>query len=157
MKVNEITNLFERIKKHYNNFGYDDAKVQEWHRFLKNYSSKSILDNLDDFILEGRDRPPIIKELIRGAEKEEEKEPVTIQCDICKKGILVGDNWDDFEKHYRKCQKIDFIDRMCLRYKQDHIERIMYYEMSDEELDRRYRKIMDFYLQQPKEGILKKL
>ncbi len=40
---------------------------------------------------------------------------------------------------------------MCMRYKNNHIPITEYYEMDDEELDKRYRKIMDFYLQNREE------
>jgi len=53
----------------------------------------------------------------------------------------------EYDKHYRKCQKIDFINRMSQKYKGVPAAIVKYYEMSDDELDRAYRKIMDFYVQ----------
>lgn len=136
MKVTELTKMFERIKKHYNTFGYDDGKVAEWHRFLKDYNNESILKNLDTYILEYHDRPPTMSELIRGADKEitEERKPVFIQCDICKKKILVGDDWDVFETHHRRCSKIDFIHRR---------RGINLTNKNDYEIDRAYRESME--------------
>ena len=148
MKVSEIVNLFERIKKHYNNFGYDDQKVQEWNKFLKNYTNESVSDNFEKYILDGLDRPPLVAELIRNADKvnEEVKPPVYIQCDLCKKKLLIGeDDWEIFEKHHRKCSKIDFIDRQTQKTLGEVIDKEEYYAMSDEELDSIYRKVMDAY------------
>lgn len=159
MKTKDIVTLFERIKKHYNNFGYDDAKVAEWYRFLKDYTPESILDSFDKYLQQEYDQPPLITTLIRNATKTTEppRDPKYIQCELCGEAILVGDDWEVFEKHHRKCQKIDFIDLMSMRYKQEHIEKVIYYEMSDEELEKRYRKVMDYYLKQPKKEIFTRI
>lgn len=154
MKVTDIKVLLERIKKHYNNFGYDDMKAQEWHRFLKGYTKESVFNNLDKFILEYYDRPPIVGELIKGATKEfeEERPPVYIQCDLCKEKILIGtDEWDVFETHHRRCSKIDFINREAKRIKGEGIDFNFYRTMSDDELDGRYRKIMNNWKEEHKD------
>lgn len=149
MKVNEITNLFNRIKKHYNVFTYDETKTEEWYKFLKNYTNESVSENFEKYILEGLERPPLVAELIRGAEKinEETKPPVYVQCDLCGKKLLIGeDDWDIFEKHHRKCSKIDFIDRQTQKTLGEVINKDEYYAMSDDELESIYRKVMDTYM-----------
>lgn len=148
MRVNDITKMFERIKKHYNTFGYDDTKVQEWHRFLKDYSNESIARNLDKYILEAYDRPPIVGELLRGAEKEfnDEIKPVYIQCDICKEKILMTDDWSEFNRHYRRCQMKDFIRR------QEGVGIV-----EDDELEERYNKAMAKWKASHNEICLKQL
>lgn len=153
MRINEITKLFERIKKHYNTFGYDEEKVAEWHRFLKDYTEESILKNFDNFILEGNERPPIVNELIKNADKEylEERKPVYIQCDLCGEKILVGDDWDVFETHHRRCSKIDFINRESKRIRGEGIDYNFYKYMSEDDLNQRYRKIMDNWKEEHKE------
>lgn len=159
MNVKDIKNLFERIKKHYNNFGYDDAKVTEWYRFLKDYTPESIYDSFDKYLLQEHDQPPLITALIRNAQKTNEPvaEPVYIQCELCGELILVGEDWNVFEKHHRKCAKIDFINTMSLRTKKKPINKQEYYNMTDEELEKAYRPIMDYYLKTPKGNIVKKL
>lgn len=113
MKIIETKELLDRIKKHYITFTYDDTKIQEWHRFLKDYSKESVFKNLDKYILDAYERPPLAGELLRGAEKEfvDEVKPVYIQCDICKEKILMTDDWSEFDRHYRRCQMRDFIRR----------------------------------------------
>jgi len=159
MKTKDIMLLFERIKKHYNNFGYDDAKVAEWFRFLKDYTPESIYDSFDKYLLQEHDQPPLITTLIRNAQKISEPvaEPVYIQCELCGKLILVGDDWNVFEKHHRRCSKIDFINNISLKTRKEPIDKQKYYAMSEEELERAYRPVMDYYLQTPKENIIKKL
>ena len=144
MKVNEVKNLFERIKRHYNTFGYDEMKLAEWHRFLKHYTTDSILNNLDNFIMESHDRPPLLNELTRNAIKTdvEETKAVYIPCEYCKEKILVGDDWTEYNKHHRRCSKIDFINRESRRIRGEDIDFNLYVNMSDNELDTRYNKIM---------------
>ena len=61
--------------------------------------------------------------------------------------MYVGDDMTEFLDHERECMKIDFIDRMSVRFKGEHISSVKYYQMSKEELDAAYHKIMNFYLQ----------
>lgn len=149
MNKRETINLMERIKNIYSMFSYDENKLNEWYRFLKNYTNESVLENYDKYVLEGLERPPLVAELIRNADKvnEEAKPPVYIQCDICRKKLLIGeDDWDIFEKHHRKCSKIDFIDRQTQKTLGEVINKDEYYAMSDDELDSIYRKVMDTYM-----------
>lgn len=150
MKENEIIKLFDKIKMHYNTFVYDTDKVKEWHRFLKEYDCKDVLDSFDKYVLEYHDRPPLVFELTRGLDRIE-REPekyVYIQCDLCKEKILVGDDSTPFDKHYRKCQKIDFIDRQAKEIRGYGITKSIYYNKSDEELDKDYRKVMDNWVEE---------
>lgn len=152
MKANEIGTLFERIKKHFNTFGYDDGKVAEWHKFLKEYKAEDINNNFDKYILEYHDRPPLMTELIRNANKETELEekPVVLQCEYCKEKELVYSTNDWLEKH-RICQKIDFIDRQSKKIRGVGINKLKYYQMSSYELEKNYRKVMDNWLSTSKE------
>ena len=153
MKVTDIKILLERIKKHYNNFGFDESKVSEWQRFLKEYKNESVLKNFDNYVLEGNERPPLVSELIKNAEKEyqEERKLVYIQCDLCGEKILVGDEWDVFENHHRRCSKIDFIDRESRRIRGEGIDYNFYKYMSEDDLNQRYRKIMDNWKEEHKD------
>lgn len=145
MNIRDIKELFERIKRHYNVFTYDDGKIQEWYRFLKEYTPESIYDSFDKYLLQEHDQPPLITTIIKNAQKTSEppKEPKYIQCDLCGKLILVGDDWNVFEKHHRRCEKIDFIDRQSKVVHNRGITKEIYYSMSDEELEKNYRPYMN--------------
>lgn len=145
MKTKEIVALFERIKKHYNNFGYDDAKVAEWYRFLKDYTADSILDSFDKYLLQEHENPPLITTITKYATKTEEpvQAPKYIQCELCGEFVLVGDDWDVYEKHHRKCEKIDFIDRQSKEIHGKGITKSIYYAMDDDELEKNYRPYMN--------------
>ena len=146
MTVKDIKILFDRIKKHYNMFGYDDAKIAEWYKFLKDYDPKDIDNAFDKYLLDIHDNPPMVTSLTRGLEKMTDRvpeKPVYIACDLCGEKILIGNDWNPFEVHRRKCSKIDFIDREAKRIRGEGIDKEHYKEMTDEELNTRYRKVMD--------------
>jgi len=143
MNKMEIARLFERIKKHYNTFGYDDAKIEEWHRFLQYYNNEDILNSFDKFLAIGYDRPPYLVELTKNLNKiETTNASKRLQCEFCKEWVEYN-TMDEFDRHWRRCDKIDFINKQRLEIEGIEIDYEKYRKMSNEELDRRYRKIMD--------------
>ena len=150
MTIKDIRNLFDRIKRHYNMFGYDDLKIQEWYKFLKDYDPKDIDKNFDKYLLDIHDNPPMVVSLTRGLKKRdeiEEEKLYYIVCPYCKARVLVGNsNWDDYEIHHRKCSKIDFIDRQSKEIRGEGIDKEHYRAMSDDELNERYHKIMENWI-----------
>lgn len=150
MNAREIKDLFDRIKSHYTMFTYDDKKIQEWYRFLKDYDNDEVNEQFNKYLTNSYDNPPLIFNLTKNLDpikKEEIKDIWITECDICKQKFkIVNDDMREFEKHFRKCSKIDFIDRMSMRYKKRHIASVVYYEMSDDELNKAYRQTMDYYV-----------
>lgn len=150
MNAREIKDLFDRIKSHYTMFTYDDKKIQEWYRFLKDYDNDEVNKELDKYIGYGYDNPPLVHHLNRNLTKKETNEENSwiTECEYCKQRFTIYNNdMREYEKHHRKCSKIDFIDRMCVRFRGHHVATAKYYEMSDSELDSAYHQIMNFYLQ----------
>ena len=151
MKTDEIIKLFDRIKMHYTMFTYNDEKVKEWHKFLKDYSSEDINNKFDEYLSYGYDQPPFCMSLTKDIQKirknSEEDKWITC-CDICGERITIYNNdMTDYEKHRRKCQKIDFIDTICKRYKGQSITKETYYNMDENTFEQAYRKVMNFYIQ----------
>ena len=147
MKTNEIIQLFERIKMHYNMFTYNDEKVKEWHKFLKDYSGEDVNRRLDEYLTYEYDSPPLCMSLIKNIEKQNVGKTSWVTCcDICKERITIyDDDMEEYEKHHRRCSKIDFIDRMVYKYNKQHIASVKYYQMSDEELEENYQKTLAYY------------
>lgn len=147
MNYAQVKSLFERIKRYFNMFTYDDDKVKEWHRFLKEYDPKEVDMKLDEYVQESHDQPPLVYALIRGLNKtEEEPEKIYLmKCEYCGQPMYVGSDMTDFLDHERECMKIDYIDRVSMWTRGVHVVKSKYYEMSKEDLDRAYHQIMDFY------------
>lgn len=150
MNKQEISKLFNRIKNHYNTFTTGDEKIEEWYKFLKDYDSKEINKSLDNYLTNSYDNPPLVYHLTKGLSKIETPEESSwiTECDICKQRIKIYNNdMREYEKHFRRCSKIDFIDTISMKFRNKHISSVKYYEMSDTELDSVYHQIMNFYLQ----------
>lgn len=133
----EYDTLLKKIQSIYPTFSVDE---EEWWNIFNKYSYKEVCENLENY---DEDRPPLYMNLVKGLKEEVKRKPAYIQCDICKEKILVADDWDVFEEHHRRCSKIDFIDRECKRIKGEGIDYSFYKFMSEDDLNQRYRKIMD--------------
>jgi hypothetical protein len=140
MTRNEFNNLFKTIQSEFNDFGGD---YDEWYKILSNYSYNDVLKNLRNY---KGNTPPIYLTLIKNLKEEEKIEDWITCCDICKQKIVIHNNdMEEYEKHHRKCSKIDFIDRIVFRYKGQHIASVKYYQMSDAELEENYQKTLAYY------------
>lgn len=142
MTRNEFNQIFTKIRNEYNDF---EGDYDDWYGVLQEYSYQDILKKLNERM---STTAPIHINLVKGLKKEEKVEDWITECDLCKQKIVIHNNdMTEFDKHYRRCQKIDFIDRINFNYKQRHITMAVYYEMSDEELEENYRKTMNYYLE----------
>lgn len=149
MKKQEIAKLFNRIKNHYNTFTTGDEKVEEWYKFLKDYDSADVNKAFDEYMTFGYDNAPLVYSLTKNIIKiKQEKDNSWITCcDICGERITIyDDDMEDYEKHFRKCSKIDFIDRMNKKYKNREIDKSKFYGMSEQDLDTAYHRTLDYYL-----------
>jgi len=149
MNYKQIGELFDRIKNYYNMFTYNDDKVREWYKFLKEYDSDEVNKKLDEYVRGSHEQPPLVYALISGLQKiEEEPEKIYLmKCEYCEKPMYVGKDMTDFLDHERECMKIDFINRMSIKFRGKPIVMAKHYEMSKEQLDEEYHKVMNFYLQ----------
>lgn len=141
----EYDTLLKKIQSIYPTFSVDE---EEWWNIFNKYSYKEVCENLENY---DEDRPPLYMNLVKGLKEEVKRKPAYIQCDICKEKILVADDWDVFETHHRRCSKIDFIDRECKRIKGEGIDYSFYKFMSEDDLNQRYRKIMDNWKKEHKD------
>lgn len=152
MTRNDFNTLFKTIQNDFSDF---NADYDEWYKMLCNYSYEDVLKKYNNY--KGT-TPPIYSTLIKNLKEEEKIEDWITCCDICKKRITIHNNdMTDYEKHFRKCSKIDFIDRMSKRKHNKGIEKADYYNMQEDIFERIYRKAMEYYKEQPKNDLLKTL
>ena len=150
-----LKNEFEKIYKELRQYPDFNGDYIEWYKELIDYPYAGVMNNLKNH---KSINAPIPKQLIGRLEKEEKIEDWITCCDICKTRITIQNNdMSEFDKHYRKCQKIDFIDRMSQRKTGERIERADYYNMKEELLERVYQKALEYYREQPKNDLIKKL
>ena len=153
MTRNEFNTLFKTIQNDFSDF---NADYDEWYKMLCNYSYQDVLKKYNNY--KGT-TPPIYSTLIKNLKEEEKIEDWITCCDICKQRIVIHNNdMEEYEKHFRRCSMIDFIDRMSVKFRQQHITIVKYYQMNDEELQINYDKIMKFYREnKDNKEILKKM
>lgn len=146
---------FEKIYKEIQQYPNFDGSYMDWYKELIDYPYIPVLNNLKNH---KSINAPIPKQLIGKLEKEEKIEDWITECEYCKKRFTIQNNdMTDYEKHFRKCSKIDFIDRMSKRKHGKGIERADYYNMQEDIFERIYRKAMEYYKEQPKNDLLKTL
>lgn len=144
MTKKELLELTKAIRGIYPSFkGYDDLSNFKYEEVYRNFQLHSGLEE------------PTYEELIEGLRYEDEKD-IWMQCDLCKEKIYYT-TWEEFDKHHRKCEKIDFIDRQAKELKGEGINKEHFRMLPDNELEEKYRKWMDNYLRNNKEFIPKTL
>lgn len=149
MTRDEFNLLYTKLETEYKDF---KGNYDEWLDVVGEYSYKDILNKIQK-----SNKTPIHINIIKGLNKEERVEDWITECDLCKKKFLIKNNdLQELEQHRRKCSKIDFIDLMSRKLKGTGITYSKYYNMTDEELEKAYRPVMQYYEQQPK-AVLKKL
>lgn len=140
MTRNEFNTLFKTIQNDFNDFTGD---YDEWYKMVCDYSYNDVLKKYNSY--KGK-TPPIYSTLIKNLKVEEKIDDWITCCDICKQKIVIHNNdMEEYERHRRKCSKIDFIDRIVFRYKGQHIASVKYYQMNDEELEENYQRTMKYY------------
>lgn len=130
MKKQEYKQLLISIRGIFPNFRGDED--------LLNYKYEEVKAN---FLKHNSNEEITYDDLVEGLRYENEKEAI-MQCDLCGEKIPYT-TWEDFEKHHRKCEKIDFIDRQCKAIHGKGITKEKYRAMSDEELEKNYRPYMN--------------
>lgn len=152
MRREEFNKIFNYVKNEYSDFTGD---YDEWYGVLGEYAYQDILKKIQE---RRTSTAPIHTHLIKGLKPEEKIADWITECDICKERITIHNNdMTDYETHRRKCSKIDFINDISLRIKHEPINKSVYYNMSDTELEKAYRQVMDYYLKAPKEDVVKKI
>lgn len=154
MTRDSFNKIFNSIRNEYSDF---EGDYDEWYRVLGEYSYEDIMKAFNEH-KQSKSAPPLWKQLIKGLKKEEKIEDWITECDICKKRITIHNNdMTDYETHRRRCSKIDFINDMSLRIKHEPINKQKYYAMSEEELERAYRPVMEYYRKTPRKDVIKKI
>lgn len=157
MKLNEVKNLIERIDMHYDtNHSKDDDYVKEWYKELKKYDSEDVNRRLEEHLKgEYGNTPPKLYFLIKNLKTPEQKikmGSIYTNCTLCgcKLNIL------DFDIHYDRCSKVQFIKDNVKKYLDQEINEDEYYQMSEEDIIKRWNKIANIVIQRTDNEILKR-
>lgn len=155
MQVSEVKSILKTIDLAYNT-EYENTKemIEHFYKYLKNYDSEDINLRLSDYIESSEQFPPKVYHLIHGLLTQKEKEVlkgVKEQCSICKRFIKL----DEFEEHYLKCSKISFIKIHAKKLLNQDIDIKKYYQMDDDELDKKHMQMSKIVLERTDNEMLK--
>lgn len=157
MQLNEVKNLIERIDMHYDtNHSKDDDYVKEWYKELKKYDSEDVNRRLEEHLKgEYGNIPPKLYFLIKNLKTPEQKikmGSIYTNCTLCgcKLNIL------DFDEHYDRCSKVQFIKDNVKKYLDQEINKDEYYQMSEEDITKRWNKIANIVIQKTDNEMLKR-
>lgn len=144
MTLTETRNFMERIKLHYQEFMIDNAKVEEWHRELKDYNTYEVNDKFEEHLRNeqyGNQIPKIgflTKYLIKESEKPlNNANVIRVKCSQCGKGIALT----EFDKHMERCNSVEYLNLQSQRLFDREIDKEKYRQMDDETFNKIYDKV----------------
>ncbi|MDD2208154.1 MAG: hypothetical protein PHG03_00115 [Bacilli bacterium] len=149
MNREEIKTLFKRIKANYDIFSVSKEKLDEWEKILKGYTTWGVNRNLDEYLREGKDTPPIAINLINEFIKVPNPNVnYKTSCKICGRIIDL-----EYTTHENRCRSIDYITKKTTKYFLDKLPDLNaqlkeLYDMSENAFDLFYKKFMKQLLNQ---------
>ncbi len=157
MKMSEVKELIEKIDIHYGTEHIkNDNLVKEWYKELKKYSSEDVNRRLEEHLRgDFSNSTPKLYYLTKGLFTPEQKIQMTTiytNCTLCGKEV----NINEFDDHYTKCSHIDFIKTNVKKYLNQDINVEEYWQMSEEDLTKRWEKIAKIVLKKSDNELLKR-
>ena len=150
MTLTETRNFMERIKLHYQEFMIDNAKVEEWHRELKDYNTYEVNDKFEEHLRNeqyGHQIPKVAfltKYLIKISEKSKyNPSNLILRCGICGKSVP----YNDYDKHITRCNSVEYLNLQSQRLYDKEIDKDKYRNMDDETFDKIYDKVLNKILE----------
>lgn len=144
MNKKQIIEILEFLKMSYSNFGGIEDKLPYWEEDLKFYSYEDVkkrikeLMELKEFSTNAPTLTRIIGPLTKIGEKMENND-VTYFCQFCNRKF---NDYDEMETHQDRCRSVQYILRQYKRFKLGQIDKRILYNMSEEEFDIKYKKLL---------------
>jgi hypothetical protein len=117
MELKDVKTILNRIKVNYPTFQNDDYTRSEWYNELKDYSLNDVMEKLEQHFRSEQygNSIPKVYFLTKYLTKEKDKLKTNIcyiSCSICGKRISNL----EMEKHYERCNSVDYLIRNSERY-----------------------------------------
>ena len=143
MEFTETKMLLKRISSNYPSFICDDYKLREWHNELKKYDFDDVNKKLEEHMRSseyGAYEPKLyfLTKYLKTVQDKTKKENFSICCEFCGEYVPM----DKFDKHYDRCSSIDYINRQSLLRDGKEIDKNKYLNMSDEDFENFYDKLL---------------
>lgn len=143
MEFKETKMILKRIQSYYPSFMLDDYKIKEWHSELKKYDYDDVNRKLEEHMRSteyGSYEPKLyfLTKFLKPSVDKNKNEAYLIECPFC--GEYIRD--EEYDKHYDRCSSIEFINRQCLEMTGKEIDRNKYKQMSEEDFELFYQKLI---------------
>lgn len=150
MTIEQTRDFMERIKQHYQEFTIDNPRIEEWHRELRKYAYDDVDKKLDEHLKSeqfGNQIPKLFfltKYLTPEKDKIKNKgESLLVRCTICGKIV----KYTNFQNHIDRCNSVDYLNIQSKRLFDKEIDKDKYRNMSDEDFDKVYNRVLEKILE----------
>lgn len=144
MTETEVKNLLRFLAMEYSSFNVIDDKVKYWYNELQQYDTRDVKSRLKELMANEKYAlvPPVLEVIISGLTKKQNKvnfKKMVYFCKFCNRAFNVR---YELDKHEDRCRSIKYILRQYENYNLGEIDKKTLYNMTDEEFDERYNKLL---------------
>ena len=150
MVKQEIDNVFDYLINSYGKtFEINDSIYEYWSKELSQYEYLDIMERLKTLMGEERysAKPPLLQAIIRGITKTSDKinfNELVYYCQFCHRPY---NNYEQMVEHEDRCRSIRYIERQYKRFNFGTVDKKELYNLSQEEFDERYKKLLKIVLE----------
>lgn len=146
MTETEVKELLKHLAMSYTSFSITKEKISFWYTELQQYDVDDVKSRLKDLMSEEKYAltPPVLESIIAGLTKKHDKvnfNQIVYFCKFCNRGF---NNRDNLEKHEDRCRSIRYILKQYEIYNLGDIDKKVLYNMTQEEFDERYNKLLAY-------------
>lgn len=144
MNKQEVIELLRYLEMSYTNFGDVQSKVPYWCQDLQYYSYDDVKNRLDELMQmkEFATNSPTLSRIVGPLTKIKDKvmnSDLIYFCPICKRSF---ENYDEMQIHQDKCRSVQYIIKQYRRFGLGEVDKKYLYQLSEEEFDIRYKKLL---------------
>lgn len=145
MDKNQVLEILNYLDDNYKDFEITEDKLSYWCEQLSQYDYQDIRNRLKELMSEERYsyQPPFLEAIIKGITKKHNKvdfSQLTYFCRFCRRPF---NDKNELDTHEDRCSSIRYIESQYKRFNWGEVkDKVEMYNMSEEEFDTKYKKIL---------------
>jgi len=153
MKKEETKELLKLIKYNYPSFDVKEGMVTMWSQIMSEYSYDDVKHALEVYMADDRfqKQPPTAYLLVKGLPKVRDRIDFTKDTFYCRHCGKAFNDMEEHDKHFDKCSSIQYLIRENKKWFNRIIDRKFLWQLSDEEFEERYNKMLKFIMEHTKD------
>lgn len=158
MNSEQIKELIKYLKNSYPNYEFKNEMIDYWINELSRYDYEDIKNKLKELMSEERYayQPPLLEAITKGITKKHNKvdfSQLTYFCRFCRRPF---NDKNELDLHEDRCSSIRYIESQYKRFNWGEVkDKAEMYNMSEEEFDTKYKKILRLVQQNTKDEMEK--